>query len=79
MTTAPAPANLGASSFDAVAPLENRAMSTPARSALAASSTTSSVSPNGSTRPSDLEDANSLTSSAGKARSTSTARMTEPT
>src|SRR5271165_5529640 len=62
MTTAPAAANLGASSFDAGAPVENRAMSNPATSAMAASSTTTSFPRKGIRRPAERDDANILRS-----------------
>src|SRR5918995_3064718 len=57
MTTAPAAANLGASSLDDVAPAENRAMSRPDTSAVAASSTVISASPQGSVVPAERADA----------------------
>ena len=60
MTMAPAAANLGASSVEAAAPPENRARSRPARSAVAASSTTTSSPRKGIRRPADRAEANSL-------------------
>ena len=57
MTTAPAAAKRGASARQLVAPAENRAMSRPARSAVAASSTTISVPFHGSVRPAERAEA----------------------
>src|SRR5664280_2046522 len=65
-TTAPAPAKRGASSREEVAPLENRAMSSPARSAVAASSTITSSPRKDSRRPAERCDANSRRSSRGE-------------
>src|SRR4051794_24098320 len=57
MTMAPAAATLGASSFDAVAPLENSATSSPSNEADHESSTTTSPSRQGSRVPADRSDA----------------------
>ena len=57
MTVTPAAANRGASSRDDVAPAENRAMSRPDGSAIAASSTVISPSPHGSVVPADRAEA----------------------
>ncbi len=57
MTVAPAAANRGASSRDPVAPAENRATSRPDGSAIAASSTVISASPQGSGVPADRDEA----------------------
>ncbi len=57
MTTAPAAAKRGASAREPVAPAENRAMSRPDGSAVAASSTAISPPFHGSVRPADRADA----------------------
>ena len=57
ITMAPAPAKRGASARLPVAPAENRAMSMPDGSAVAASSTTISPSPHGRLRPADRAEA----------------------
>ncbi len=57
MTTAPAAAYFGASAFDVAPPAEKSAMSTPVRSAVAASSTTISVPRQGSVEPADRAEA----------------------
>ena len=57
ITVAPAAANRGASSRDDVAPAENRAMSRPVGSAVAASSTVISPSPHGSVVPAERAEA----------------------
>ena len=56
-TMAPAAAKRGASSRDEAAPAEKRASSRPVRSAVAASSTTTSVPFHGSVRPADRAEA----------------------
>ena len=57
MTTAPAAATTGASSFEVAPPAENRAKSSPVKSAVAASSTTTSWPRQSSVRPADRADA----------------------
>ncbi len=57
ITITPAAANFGASSRDDVAPAEKRAMSRPAGSAVAASSTTTSAPFHGSVVPAERADA----------------------
>ena len=57
MTIAPAAANRGACAFDVAPPAENSAMSSPLGSAVAASSTTTSVPLQGSVVPADRADA----------------------
>ncbi len=79
MTVTPAAAKRGASSRDDVAPAENRAMSRPAGSAVAASSTTISPPPHGSVVPAERAEAKKRSSSIGKPRSASSRRMTPPT
>ena len=79
MTVTPAAANRGASSRDDVAPAENRAMSRPGGSAVAASSTVISPSPHGSVVPADRAEAKKRSSSTGKPRSASRRRITPPT
>ena len=54
-------------------------MSSPVGSAVAASSTTTSRSPNGSTVPAERDEAKKRTSSAGKPRSRRIWRMATPT
>ena len=61
-TTTPAAANFGASAREVVAPAENSAMSRPDGSAVAASSTTTSRSPNGSVVPAERPEAKKRTS-----------------
>ena len=78
-TMAPAAAAFGASSSEAVLPLENTAMSMPLRSATDPSSTTTSPSAHGSVVPADRADAKKRTSSSGKRRCCSSVRMTLPT
>ncbi len=68
-TITPASAQRGASAREVVAPAENRAMSSPAGSAVAASSTTISAPAYGSTVPAERDEAKNRTSSAGKRRS----------
>jgi hypothetical protein len=79
ITVTPAAVNLGASSREDVAPAEKRAMSSPATSAVAASSTVISPSPQGSVVPAERADAKKRSSSIGNARSASRRRMTPPT
>ena len=57
MTIAPAAANRSACAFDVAPPAENSAMSMPARSAVATSSTTTSVPFQSSTLPAERADA----------------------
>ena len=78
-TTAPAAATLGASSSEAFLPLLNRARSRPAKSAVAESSTTTSVPFHGSVVPAERALAKNLICSTGKSRSSSRRRMTVPT
>jgi hypothetical protein len=78
-TIAPASAARGARVSEAVLPLLNSAMSMPAKSAVAESSTTTSPSAQGSVLPADRADAKKRTSSRGKARCASRVRMTPPT
>jgi hypothetical protein len=56
-TTTPAAASRGACSFEAVAPMDISAMSTPARSAVAMSSTSISPPAHGRRRPAERDDA----------------------
>ena len=79
MTVAPAAATFGASSLAVYLPAENSATSSPAKSAVAESSTVTSPSPHGSVRPADRAEAKNLISSTGNDRSTRTSRMTPPT
>ncbi len=79
MTTAPAAAKRSASARDAVAPAENSAMSSPAGSAVAASSTVTSPPDQGSVEPADRAEAKKRISATGKSRSASSRRMTAPT
>ena len=67
ITTAPAAAKRGASCREAVAPLEKRAMSMPEGSAVAASSTTTSVPRKASVRPADRAEAKRRQTAARKA------------
>ena len=57
MTVTPAAAKRGASSRDDVAPAENKAMSSPDGSAIAASSTVISSSPHGNVVPAERAEA----------------------
>ena len=68
-TITPASANRGASAREVVAPAENSAMSRPVGSAVAASSTVTSRSPNGSIVPAERAEAKNRISSTGKSRS----------
>ena len=54
-------------------------MSMPVKSAVAASSTATSPSPQGRSRPAEREDAKNRMSSTGNPRSTRMARITPPT
>ncbi len=56
-TTAPAAANAGASALEVAPPAENRAMSMPARSAVAASSTSTSSPRHGRVLPAERAEA----------------------
>ncbi len=76
MTVAPAAATRGAHPFDVEPPLENSAMSRPAKSAVAVSSTTTSPSAHGSVVPAERAEAKKRMSSSGKPRSASRVRMT---
>ena len=64
-TMAPAAATLGASSFEVAPPAENRATSTPEKSAVAASSTTTSLSPQAKVRPADRLEAKARSEATG--------------
>ena len=75
-TTAPAAANRGACTRDIVAPAENSAMSRPDGSAVSESSTTICSPRYSSFLPAERAEAKKRTSSAGKARSASSVRMT---
>jgi hypothetical protein len=79
ITTGPAAATCGASSFEVAPPAENKAMSRPDHSAAAASSTTTSVPFHGRVRPAERAEANSRSSLTGKSRSSRMARITPPT
>ena len=79
MTVAPAAATLGASSRLAAPPLEKSAISMPAKSAVAESSTTMSSPLKGSVAPAERADAKNRTCVTGKSRSSRRARMTPPT
>ena len=78
-TTAPASVNRGARTREAPPPMENKARSSPERSAVAASSTSTSTPRNARTRPTERGEASSRSSSTGNARSSRIARMTDPT
>ncbi len=78
-TTAPASATRGAQILEVDPPLENSAMSSPEKSAVAVSSTVTSVSPHGRVVPAERADAKYRISSTGKFRSKSRVRMTLPT
>src|SRR3954453_4800312 len=56
ITITPASTNFGTTAREVVAPAENNAMSSPLGSAVSASSTTTSRSPNGSTLPAERAD-----------------------
>ena len=79
ITTAPAAANLGASSREVAAPAKNRTISSPAGSAAAASSTAISRPPQYSRLPADRDEANKRTVSVEKRRSARTRRIASPT
>ena len=79
MTTAPAAANTGASTFDVPPPAENRAMSTPVGSAVAASSTTTSAPRHGNVVPAERALAKKRTDPMSIADSSSSRRITPPT
>ena len=79
MTVTPAAANRGACTRDIVAPAENTAMSRPAGSAVAASSTSISWPRNGSFLPCERAEAKNRTLVAGKSRSSNSVRITWPT
>ena len=79
MTTGPAAATMGAYSSEAPLPAEKSAMSRPEKSAVAMSSTTTSVLPHGRVVPAERAEAKKRTWSTGKARSARRVRMTPPT
>ena len=79
MTVTPAAANRGASSLLVAPPAENRAMSRPDGSAVAASSILMSTPSHGSVLPAERAEAKNRISEIGKPRSTSNLRMTPPT
>ena len=79
MTMAPAAARRGASSRDTEAGALHRAKSMPERSAVAASSTTMSSSPQGSVEPAERPEARYRMEVTGKLRSTRIERRTTPT
>jgi len=78
-TIPPAAATLGANSLDAVLPALKMAISRPAKSATAMSSTVMSSPRQSSFLPADRDDAKYRISSTGKLRSASSVRMTLPT
>jgi len=79
ITVTAAAANRGACTRDIEAPAENSAISNPAGSADAASSTTMSAPSQGNVEPADREEAKYRISSTGNARSASIRRITPPT
>ena len=79
ITITPASTKRGACSLDSVAPALKMAMSRPAGSATETSSTTTVVSPKGSSCPALLAEAKNRTSAASKLRSRSNCRTTWPT
>ena len=66
MTVTPAAANRGACAFEVVAPAEKSAMSSPVGSAVAASSTVISPSPQGRVLPAERAEAKNRSSLIGK-------------
>src|SRR4029077_16881298 len=79
ITVTPTAANRGACTRDAAAPAENSATSSPAGSAVAASSTTRSAPSQGNVEPADRDEAKYRISSTGNARSARIRRITPPT
>ncbi len=78
-TTAPAAANFGASSREVAPPAENSTMSRPLGSAVAASSTTTSRSPQARVEPAERAEAKNRSSETGNSRSRRIWRITSPT
>ncbi len=78
-TTAPAAATFGAYSRDIVAPADMRAMSSPEKSAVAVSSTTTSTPFQGRVLPADFAELKYRIESTGKFRSARSVLMTWPT
>ena len=78
-TVAPAATSRGASARETEAGAEHRARSMPDRSAVSASSTTTSPSPHGSVEPAERAEARYRMDSTGKRRSARMARRTTPT
>ncbi len=79
ITMAPAATNRGASTRETEAGAEHSARSIPERSAVSASSTTTSPSPHGSVEPAERAEARYRMDSTGKWRSARMARRTTPT
>ena len=80
MTTQPASAARGAWTLETAEPGENRPMSIPAKSNAAKSRTASvTSSPKETSLPTEFREARAMTSSAGNARSASTASSWRPT
>ena len=79
MIVAPAAAIFGAYSIEAVLPALSRAMPTPAQSAVAVSSTTTSRPAHSSVLPAERADAKKRMFPTGKERSSRMALMTPPT
>ncbi len=79
ITTGPCEATFSARALDVAPPAENRTMSRPVKSAVAASSTVTSVPCHGRVRPALRAEANSRSSSTGKFRSARISRITPPT
>ena len=79
MTVTPAAAKRGARSLELDAPAENSATSRPVGSAVVASSTTISPSPQGNVEPAERADAKYRSCDTGNFRSARMARMTPPT
>ena len=79
MTVAPAAASRGASSRDTDAGAEHSARSMPERSAVSASSTTTSVLSHGRIEPAERAEARYRMESTGKLRSARIERSTTPT
>jgi hypothetical protein len=79
ITVTPAAANRGAWAREVVAPAENRATSRPVGSAVAASSTTISPSPQGSVLPADRAEAKNRIEASGNCRSARIERIATPT
>ena len=79
ITVTPAAANRGACAREVVAPAENSATSSPVGSAVAASSTTISPSPQGSVLPAERAEAKNRIEASGKSRSARIERIATPT